>query len=66
METKNKWYNDKMLLMQLIIIPPIFFYGLYFTHTFPSYQKKIISISSLVIVIITLAVITLNLIEVSN
>ena len=61
MKTKNKWYNDKMLLMQLIIIPPIFFYGLYFTNTFPSYQKKIISISFLIIVIVTLTIITLNL-----
>jgi len=51
MNKNNKWYNDKMLLMQLIIIPPIFFYGLYYTNTFPLRHKKIITISFLFILI---------------
>jgi len=49
MSTKEKWYNDRMLLTQLIIIPPIFFYGLYYTDAIPVRHKKIITISFLIL-----------------
>jgi len=49
MKTKEKWYNDRMLLTQLIIIPPIFFIGLYHTDKVSIPVKKIITISFLIL-----------------
>lgn len=48
---KEKWYNDKMLLMQLIIIPPIFFHGLYHTSVISKEHKRIITVSFLFIIV---------------
>ena len=47
----DKWYNDSHLLTQLIIIPPIFFHGLYLSEVIPKQVKIIISVSFLVLVI---------------
>lgn len=49
---KDKWYNDSHLLTQLIIIPPIFFHGLYLSEVIPKRVKIIITVSFLVFVIL--------------
>jgi len=48
MKTKGKWYNNEMLLINLIVVPPIFFIGLYHNNTILVTIKKIITISFLI------------------
>jgi len=48
MKTKEKWYDNEMLLWQLIVVPPIFFIGLYYNNKIPVSIKKIITISFLI------------------
>lgn len=37
---KEKWYNNRILMQQLAIIPPIMLYGLYFSIAFKTQEKK--------------------------
>jgi len=39
---KEKWFNNKDLMCQLIIVPPIFIYGLYHSSVFKARDKKLI------------------------
>jgi len=48
MKTKEKWYNNEMLLCNLIVFPPIFFVGLYYTNIVSAHYKKIITLSFLI------------------
>jgi len=48
MKTKEKWYNNGILLWNLIVVPPIFFIGLYYTDRVSVRHKKIITISFLI------------------
>lgn len=58
MDLKNKenWFDNKVLLGRLLIIPPIFFYGLWKSKSIKKNHKIYISIG---IISITLCVISI-------
>ncbi len=55
----KKWFNNKILMCQLIIIPPVFLYGLYYSRVFKPSHKKIFYITYFTVTILFFVVITL-------
>ncbi len=54
---KEKWYNNKVLMCQLIIVPPIFWYGLYYSKVFKPLHKIIFYAAYLILIVVLLIII---------
>jgi len=57
---KEKWFNNKMLMIQLIILPPVFLYGLYYSKVFKPLHKNIFYVGYLIATMLFFVIIVLK------
>ncbi len=49
---EKRWYNDTVLLCQLLIIPPVFFYGLWKNENIRREYKILFGAGAIVVIVL--------------
>lgn len=53
-KNEKRWYNDMVLLCQLLIIPPIFFYGLWKNENIRKGHKILLGAGAVILIVVVL------------